>query len=207
MENIKHIGNNHIQRTSCASFIYFGTSMPFKHHKQTFLVWEELCTSEMGIQKFSRGHACLPHFLPFYRIAMLSYGCNPTPFPLHIPDIVMFLDINFMKHHIFFFGIYVSFHLHGNVARQYRKQETLLWNQTDKPIKTPALPSIYNTNMSLFEDHASKMKLLFCDGNREPNVFPIKPALIKSSKIPFHLVNKQIMYGCPPVIVWMASWP
>lgn len=48
------------------------------------------------------------------------------PFTLCLPDIVMFLDVNFMKHHIFFFGINVSFHLHGNMARKYREQEALL---------------------------------------------------------------------------------
>lgn len=133
-----------------------------------------------------------PPFPSFLQNCYAELWMHPTPFPLHIPDIVMFLDINFMKHHIFFFGINVSFHLHGNMARQYRKQETLLWNQTDKPIKTPALASIYNTNLSLFENHASKIKLLFCDGNIEPNVFTTKPALIKSSKILFHIVNKQI---------------
>lgn len=57
---------------------------------------------------------------------------------LFLPDIVMLLDVDFMKHHIFLFGINVSFHLHGNMSRKYREQEPLLWSQTDEAIKTPA---------------------------------------------------------------------
>lgn len=101
------------------SFICFGTSMPFKHHKQTLLMCEELCISGMGIQKLSRGH--VSPFPSFLQNCYAELWVHPTLFPVHIPDVVMFLDINFMKHHIFFFGINVSFHLHGNMARQYRK--------------------------------------------------------------------------------------
>lgn len=67
---------------------------------------------------------------------------------LFLPDIVMLLDVDLMKHHVFLFGINVSFHLHGNMSRKYREQETLLWSQTDEPIKTPAA-QLTNTLCSL----------------------------------------------------------
>lgn len=57
---------------------------------------------------------------------------------LFLPDVVMLLDVDLMKHHIFLLGINVSFHLHGNMSRKYREQETLLWSQTDEAIKAPA---------------------------------------------------------------------
>lgn len=42
------------------------------------------------------------------------------------PDIVVFLDIDLMKHHVFLLGIDVSLHLHGNMPRQHWKQQTFL---------------------------------------------------------------------------------
>lgn len=75
---------------------------------------------------------------------------------LFLPDIVMLLDVDLMKHHVFLFGINVSFHLHGNMSRKYREQETLLWSQTDEPIKTPAA-QLTNTLCSLLGRNDSSL--------------------------------------------------
>lgn len=74
-----------------------------------------------------------------------------------LPDIVVLLDVDLMKHHVFLFGINVSFHLHGNVSRKYREQETLLWSQTDEPIKTPAA-QLTNTLCSFLERNDSSLR-------------------------------------------------
>lgn len=46
--------------------------------------------------------------------------------PSVLPDIVVLLNVNLVKHHVFLLGVYVRFHLHGNVARKHREQETFL---------------------------------------------------------------------------------
>lgn len=73
-----------------------------------------------------------------------------------LPDIVVLLDVDLMKHHVFLLGINVSFHLHGNMSRKYREQETLLWSQTDEPIKTPAA-QLTNTLCSLLGRNESSL--------------------------------------------------
>lgn len=50
--------------------------------------------------------------------------CHFTPSVL--PDIVVLLNVNLVKHHVLLLGVYVRFHLHGDVARQHREQEAFL---------------------------------------------------------------------------------
>lgn len=38
---------------------------------------------------------------------------------LLLPDIVVFLNVNLVKHHVLLLGIYVRLHLHGNMARKH----------------------------------------------------------------------------------------
>jgi len=38
---------------------------------------------------------------------------------LGLPNIVVFLDVDLVKHHIFLLGIDISLHLHGNVPWQH----------------------------------------------------------------------------------------
>lgn len=38
---------------------------------------------------------------------------------LMLPDVVMLLDVDLVKHHVLLLGVNVIFHLHGNVARKY----------------------------------------------------------------------------------------
>lgn len=45
---------------------------------------------------------------------------------LCLPDIVMFLDVDFVEHHIFLLGIDICLHLHGNMPWQHWKQQALL---------------------------------------------------------------------------------
>lgn len=54
-----------------------------------------------------------------------------------LPHVVMFLDVNFMEHHILLFGIDVCFHLHGNVTGKDRQQESLLGREADAFITAP----------------------------------------------------------------------
>lgn len=44
------------------------------------------------------------------------------------PDIVVFLNIDLVEHHVFLLGIDVRLHLHCNVPRQHGKQQPLLEN-------------------------------------------------------------------------------
>ena len=37
----------------------------------------------------------------------------------YLPDIVMFLDVDLVEHHIFLLGIDISLHLHGNMPWQH----------------------------------------------------------------------------------------
>ena len=45
---------------------------------------------------------------------------------LVLPDVVVLLDVDLVKHHVLPLGIDVSFHLHGNVAGKHWEQETFL---------------------------------------------------------------------------------
>lgn len=42
----------------------------------------------------------------------------------------MLLNIDFVEHHIFLFGIYVGFHLHGDMPRKHREEEAFLQMMT-----------------------------------------------------------------------------
>lgn len=52
---------------------------------------------------------------------------NPT-----VPDVVVLLDVDLVKHHVLLLGVYISFHLHGNVAGKHREQETFLWRNAEE---------------------------------------------------------------------------
>lgn len=43
-----------------------------------------------------------------------------------VPDVVVLLDVDLVKHHILFLGVDVCLHLHGNVPWQHREQQALL---------------------------------------------------------------------------------
>lgn len=43
-----------------------------------------------------------------------------------LPHIVMLLDVDLVKHHILLLGIYICFHLHGNMAGKHREEEAFL---------------------------------------------------------------------------------
>lgn len=45
---------------------------------------------------------------------------------LLLPDIVVFLNVDLVKHHVLLLGIYVRLHLHGNMARKHWEQKTFL---------------------------------------------------------------------------------
>lgn len=47
-----------------------------------------------------------------------------------LPHIVMLLNIDLVEHHIFLFGIYVGFHLHGDMPRKHREEEAFLQMMT-----------------------------------------------------------------------------
>lgn len=36
-----------------------------------------------------------------------------------LPDVVVLLDVDLVKHHVLLLGVNVGFHLHGNVARKH----------------------------------------------------------------------------------------
>lgn len=42
------------------------------------------------------------------------------------PDIVVLLDVDLVKHHVFFFGVDVSLHFHGDMPWQNRQQQAFL---------------------------------------------------------------------------------
>lgn len=69
----------------------------------------------------------------------------PTP---TLPDIVVLLDVDLMKHHVFFLCVDVFFHLHGNMLGQHRQQQPLLdqWFQQGTAI---FLASRFNPSWSL----------------------------------------------------------
>lgn len=55
----------------------------------------------------------------------------PPPLPVSsppptLPDIVVLLNVDLMKHHVFFLCVDVFFHLHGNMLGQHRQQQPLL---------------------------------------------------------------------------------
>lgn len=70
------------------------------------------------------------------RVAAAAYllGCVSMA---GLPDVVVLLDVNLMKHHVFLLGIYVGFHLHGNVSRKHWEQEPLLW-ESDRTLRSAA---------------------------------------------------------------------
>lgn len=39
--------------------------------------------------------------------------------PRVLPDVVVLLDVDLVKHHVLLLGVDVSFHLHGNVAGKH----------------------------------------------------------------------------------------
>lgn len=43
-----------------------------------------------------------------------------------VPDVVMFLDVDLVEHHILFLGVDICLHLHGNVPWQHGEQQALL---------------------------------------------------------------------------------
>lgn len=45
---------------------------------------------------------------------------------LCLPNIVVFLNVDLVEHHIFLLGTDISLHLHGNVMWQHRQQQALL---------------------------------------------------------------------------------
>lgn len=49
-----------------------------------------------------------------------------------LPDIVMLLNVNLVKHHVLLLGINVRFHLHGNMAWKHWEQETFLQESEGK---------------------------------------------------------------------------
>lgn len=55
--------------------------------------------------------------------APTSPSILPTP---TLPDIVVLLNVDLMKHHVFFLCVDVFFHLHGNMLGQHRQQQPLL---------------------------------------------------------------------------------
>lgn len=49
-----------------------------------------------------------------------------------LPHIVMLLDVDLVKHHILLLGIYVCFHLHGNMAGKHREEEAFLRTRNER---------------------------------------------------------------------------
>lgn len=47
-------------------------------------------------------------------VASLPPRCGAT-----LPDVVVLLDVDLVKHHVFLLGVYVGFHLQGNVAGKH----------------------------------------------------------------------------------------
>lgn len=43
----------------------------------------------------------------------------PAELPLMLPDVVVLLNVDLVKHHVLLLGVYISFHLHGNVAGKH----------------------------------------------------------------------------------------
>lgn len=69
--------------------------------------------------------------LALLSLCMCAYvrACPTAP----SPDVVVFLDVNLVKHHVFLLDVDISLHLHGNMPRQHRQQQALLTDrQTDR---------------------------------------------------------------------------
>jgi len=43
----------------------------------------------------------------------------------------MLLNIDLVEHHILLFGIYVGFHLHGDMSRKHREEKAFLQMMTE----------------------------------------------------------------------------
>lgn len=69
----------------------------------------------------------------------------PTP---TLPDVVMLLDVDLVKHHVFFLCVDVFFHLHGNMLGQHGQQQPLLGQRFQQGIII-SLASHFNPSWSL----------------------------------------------------------
>lgn len=57
---------------------------------------------------------------------LTSAGCLLLSSCSLLPHIIVLLDVDLVKHHILLLGIYVGFHLHGNVSGKHREEEAFL---------------------------------------------------------------------------------
>lgn len=126
--NIKRIHSfNNKETVSCyfsnmltgADFVYEGSSLGFRKEISTQPNINGLKIFVMIVAGFKGALRC-KHWLPSFRLFEESL----------LPHIVMLLNIDLVEHHILLFGIYVSFHLHGDMSRKHREEKAFLQMMT-----------------------------------------------------------------------------